>query len=118
MNMNYLILFLQTLADETNFNNLGGIAIVLFILKEVFTFIRGFVPSSNGIADQQGPLAKIRDNNISRIRSDVAWIKEAHNVKDEDGKFIWYFPKSMERAINANTLATKENTSILKNMKL
>ena len=112
-----MYLLLQTMTEAVDFDNLGAFAIVLFILKEVFTFIKGFIPSSNQ-SDGADTLAKIRDNNISRIRTTVEWIKEAHNVKDEDGKFIWYFPKSMERAIQSNTSAIKENTRILKNIKL
>ena len=33
------------------------------------------------------------------IQSDISWLKDAHDEKDEDGVYLWYVRRSLEKAV-------------------
>jgi len=69
----------------------GGVALIfaLFVIKELFAIIKGFIQRKNG-------------NNGEEFKQMITEIHELwswHNVTDDDGVKLWYVRRSLEDAI-------------------
>jgi hypothetical protein len=93
-------------ADHTLEITIGG-AIALYVLKEVFAFLlpilkkdkeqEGTTPGEG--AGQRQWMDDLRMQ-VGDIQATLRELHGWHNVRTQDGIFIWYVPSSLEKAIS------------------
>ena len=72
-----------------------GAGLVPLNTKIIFDWLKGMNKKKNG----NGVYEKVIQCPIDRsdMINKINWLRAAHDVKDGDGRPIWYFPQSVEK---------------------
>ena len=98
----------------------AGILILLFI-KEMFGFLKYFfgkkgIKSDGAIHDalvMHIEESKSMAKDMKTMKDQVHWLKEAHDIKDDDGRYIWYIKNSLEESIKLLAINIADQTKVM-----
>jgi len=105
-------------ATSGDWTTLSGIIILglIYIIVEMFKARNRY--KSGGHTKLDDVLEKLNsiDKKLSNIKSEILWLREAHDVKDEDGVYIWYVRKSLGDSVKSLSEAVTSLNMFMKDI--
>jgi len=93
--------------DMSLLAQLGPVAFVLlYIGKDVVAWLK----DRKAVPDQY-------DKDVAELKEQVGKLVEMHDVKDEDGVYVWYIRKSLTKVLEAISENLTKQTELLKELK-
>ena len=103
-----------------DWSTLSGIIILglLYVVVEMVKAKGRSKGNGNGHTKLDDALEKLTklESNLDTVKTDMAWLREAHDVKDEDGVYAWYVRKSLGDSVKALSDAVSSLNMFMKDI--
>ena len=91
---------------------------IAFIVKVLYDWIKNSKTANgngNGTSKAKETIAYLK-HEVGCVKDDVIWLKDIHNVRDEDGKPVWYVSGDLKKIMIEVKTQNIETNVILKLM--